>query len=67
MATLPIQEREEYARKHVPECLKARTLAAAMELSAGRRPYAEINAIVDAVIEARVSKIRFSHVLFRPG
>ena len=56
MATLPVREREEYARKHVPEYLRQRALAAATELSAGGRPYDKINAIVDAIIQARITR-----------
>ena len=54
MATLPLSEREKYAQTHVFEHLKQQTLAASLELSAGRRPYHCTNAIVDAAIQARI-------------
>jgi CheY-like chemotaxis protein len=58
MATMPDQAREEYAQKHVLESLKQQTLAASFELSAGRKPYEFINAIVDAAIQARIPEYR---------
>ena len=60
MATMPIPDRGPYAQTHVLEDLKQPTLAASAELSAGRRPYDSINAIVDAAILARIPEYRAS-------
>lgn len=60
MATMPIQDREEYAQKHVPEHLKRQALAVSSELSAGRRPYETVNSIVDAAIQDKIREYRVS-------
>lgn len=53
MATMPIRDREKYADRHVLPDLKQQTLAAALELSIGRRPYDSSNALIDAAIASR--------------
>jgi len=59
MATRPIRDMETYAEKQqVPERIKQLTLAALVELSAGRKPYESIHAIIDAVIETKVPEFR---------
>lgn len=61
MATMPFSAMEAYARNQdVPEDIKQLTLAALVELSAGRRPYSSIHAIIDAVIETKVPEFRTS-------
>ena len=59
MSTMPIRDMEAYAQKQdVPENIKQRTLAALVELSAGRKPYESIHTIIDAVIETKVPEFR---------
>jgi hypothetical protein len=54
VATLPLSARQEYVRQHVSENLKQPTLAVAHDLSAGRKSYELVHAIIDAAIEAKV-------------
>jgi hypothetical protein len=59
MATMPIRDMEAYALKQdVPEDIKQLTLAALVELGAGRKPYQSVHAIVDAVIERKIPEFR---------
>jgi hypothetical protein len=58
MATMPTRDREKYAERHILPGLKQRTLAAALDLSIGRRPYDSSNALIDAVIANRLPEFR---------
>jgi hypothetical protein len=58
MATMPADDRERYADKHVLPALKQQTLATTRELSIGRRPYDSSNALIDAVIAYRLPEFR---------
>jgi hypothetical protein len=59
MSTMPIRDMEAYAEKQdVPQNIKQLTLAALVELGAGRKPYQSVHAIIDAVIEAKVPEFR---------
>jgi hypothetical protein len=54
MATMPHIEREKYVQRYVLPSLRQQTLEATLALSAGRRPYASTNMLIDAVIAARL-------------
>jgi hypothetical protein len=55
MAIMSDLERERYVRRHVLPGLQKQTLAATLELSAGRRPYDTTNMLIDAAIAARLT------------
>jgi hypothetical protein len=62
MATMPIRDMEAYAQKqNLPESLKQQILAVVVELSAGRKPYRSINAVIDGIIETKVPGFRTSY------
>ena len=62
MATMPIRDLEAYAQKqNLPERLKQQILAVVVELSAGRKPYRSINAVIDAIIETKIPEFRISY------
>lgn len=62
MASRPIRDMEAYAeRQDVPQYIKRLTLAALVELSAGRKPYESIHTIIDAVIETKIPEFRTCH------
>jgi len=62
MATMPIRDMEAYAqRQDLPESLKQQILAVVVELSAGRKPYQSINAVIDAVIETKIPEFGTSY------
>jgi hypothetical protein len=62
MATMPTRDMEAYAqRQDLPESLKQEILAVVVELSAGRKPYRSINAVIDGIIETKVPGFRTSY------
>jgi hypothetical protein len=62
MATMPIRDMEAYAqRQNLPESLKQQMLAVVAELSAGRKPYRSINALIDEIIETKIPGFGISY------
>jgi hypothetical protein len=54
LAFMSTHEREKYVQRHVLPRLRQQTLAAALELSIGQKPYDSINMLIDAVIASRL-------------
>ena len=59
MATMPVRDTEAFAQKQaLPERIRQLIPATLVDLSAGRRPYASIQAILEAIIERSIPEFR---------